>query len=153
MSQPRTWSPAERRLIRMLSGAIRIRRSQCYANAQRLLLAAAQLAVPMGHELAYGEGYARLSHFATPFAHAWCLVNGRVWDPTLEGLGVAVEYLGFMLPATFVHLTLRRRGRLGPMLAFWSAAAGAGQAGLERCLRVGSALHPRRALAGSPARV
>jgi len=149
------WSYAERRLIELISRSIQFRRGQCFGNAQRAALLAAQLgAASATHTILYCEGYAHLP-MPAPFSHGWCLLNGRVWDPTLEHLQVPARYLGIPIPLSFVHAVASKRGRFGPILHRWQARLWRGNlpATVERPTGVGSVVGQGGGLAGAGARI
>jgi hypothetical protein len=149
------WSQVEGRLIELVSRSIQFRRGQCFGNAQRAALLAAELgAASAGHTVAYCEGYAYLP-MPAPFSHGWCLLNGRVWDPTLEHLRIPARYLGIPIPLSFVHAVASERGRFGPILHRWQEHHRRGNppATVERTRRVGSPVGQGGGLAGAGARL
>lgn len=76
-----TWTPREHEFIRNLEQGANFSKRECYANAQWALQRSLSLAAP-DIRFAYCEGYAAAIGQKTPFGHAWCLLNGRVWDPS-----------------------------------------------------------------------
>lgn len=149
------WSQAEARLIELISRSIEFRRGRCYGNAQRAVLLAAELGAPAaGHILAYCEGYAHLP-MPAPFSHGWCLLNGRVWDPTLEHHRAPARYLGIPIPLSFVHDVASGRRRFGPILHRWLESFGRGYypTGVEHTSRVGPVVGQGGSLAGAGARI
>jgi len=50
--------------------------NQCFGNAQRLVLA------NESGKLRYHEGYLAEGNDSIEFPHAWCSINGKVFDPT-----------------------------------------------------------------------
>lgn len=149
------WSQAEGRLIELVSRSSQFRRGQCFGNAQRAALLAAELgAASAGHIVVYCEGYAYLP-MPAPFSHGWCLLNGRVWDPTLEHLRIPARYLGTPIPLSFVRAVALERGRFGPILHRWQAHLRPGNppATVERTTRVATAVGQGGGLAGAGARI
>ena len=144
-------SAAERRLVTLLSQSLRFRRAQCYANAQQAVLLASGLgAMVAGHTLQYCEGFAHLPMLA-PFAHGWCLLNSRLWDPSLDHVGISIRYLGVAIPSHFIRENVARRRTYAPVLHLH--LNGVGAAAVERTGRVGSAVDPRPDLAGAASRM
>jgi hypothetical protein len=110
------WTEGERRLLTLLSRSLRFRKAQCYANAQQAVLLGSHLDVAgAGHTLEYWEGFAHLP-MPAPFAHGWCVLNGRAWDPSLDHLDIAVRYLGVPIPPSFVREALAARRTYAPVL-------------------------------------
>lgn len=113
------WSAGERRFIALLTRAVPFRPGRCFANAQRAVLLAPSLGAPAaGHRLRYWEGYALLSSLP-PFTHAWCVLNGRLWDPSVTPPGLPVRYLGTPIPEEFLSRAVPDRRTYGAVLPHW----------------------------------
>ncbi|HEY3249076.1 MAG TPA: hypothetical protein VGK88_12410 [bacterium] len=110
----RAWSPTERRLIALITRCIDPVWGECYSTAQRAALVAAELGSE-SHRLAYCEGFASLPSLPAPFAHAWCLLNGQVWDPTPWFRG-KTEYYGSEIPTNLLQRAVARRRAWGPVM-------------------------------------
>lgn len=147
------WTAAERRFKALLSRLVRFRRAQCYANAQQAVLLTSRLgAVASRHSLEYWEGFAHLP-MPAPFAHGWCVLNGRVWDPSLAHLGIGVRYLGLRIPVGFIREGLDDRRTYAPLLPQWvDRLNGVHRTPVEQTGRAISLFDPRRRLAGAPTR-
>ncbi len=91
-----TWTADEVTTIKNLSGRVRLRNGHCFANAQRAVFAAiASSRLELDEDLAYAEGYAWIAGHPAPFAHGWCVLNGKVWDPSLDEVTAKrVSYFG-----------------------------------------------------------
>lgn len=147
------WSEAERRLSALIARLVRFRRAQCYANAQQAVLLASQLGPGAArHTLEYWEGFAYLP-MPAPFAHGWCVLNGRVWDPSLEHLGNsgAIRYLGMRIPSSYINEAMMDRRTYAPLLHQWLRRLnGVDRAPVEPTGRGLSPLRARGGLAGAP---
>jgi hypothetical protein len=116
-----TWTADEIAIIEDLSGRVRLRKGHCFANAQRVLMAAVATSrlVP-DEDVAYCEGYAWVAGQSAPFAHGWCTLNGKVWDPSLdEDTERRVTYFGIPLPTKYIVERIFRRGEFGPLVNDW----------------------------------
>lgn len=111
----RAWSAGERRLIRLVERRLHAPWGHCFSSAQRAALLASELG-PGPHELLYCEGFACAPGLAVPFAHAWCLLNGQVWDPTPQFRGVRMEYFGQEIPTPRLRQAVAHRRAWGPVM-------------------------------------
>ncbi len=120
----RRWSRVERRLMALVDRSVNPQWGECYSAAQRAALTAAALDLG-AHHLVYCEGYVSFPSIPVPFAHAWCLLNGQVWDPIPLFADRRAEYFGREVPLDVLRRTVARRGAWGPiLLSSLPAAAG-----------------------------
>lgn len=150
------WTEAERRLSALIARLVRFRPAQCYANAQQAVLLASRLgSVAARHTLEYWEGFAYLP-VPAPFAHGWCVLNGRVWDLSMEHLGhnIGIGYLGMRIPSSYIKEAMIDRRTYAPLLHQWLRRLnGVDHAPVEPTGCGLSSLRARGGLAGAPSRV
>ncbi|MGH2349897.1 MAG: hypothetical protein ACRDFT_10600 [bacterium] len=111
----REWSAGERRLIRLVEHRLRAPWGHCFGSAQRATLLAEALGTGR-HEFVYCEGFASTPDLPAPFAHAWCLLNGQVWDPTPQFRELRVEYFGREITTAYLRRAVARRQAWGPVM-------------------------------------
>lgn len=109
----RDWTVGERRLIQILEQELNVRWGQCYASAQAATLLAERIGIHP-HRLAYCEGVASLQGASVPFRHAWCLLNGQVWDPTPQMAARRATYVGREIPLETVKQAAQFARAWGP---------------------------------------
>jgi len=111
MAPPSQRTPAEMNRLRRLRKHVRPKLKQCFANCQSALLS-------IDDNLTYCEGYV-LS--VIPIYHAWLILDGTLWDPTLELLPghQPTTYFGATFPFTVVESMMCARNTYGPLLDNW----------------------------------
>ncbi|MGH2426344.1 MAG: hypothetical protein ACRDF1_08700 [bacterium] len=116
-----TWTSDEVTTIKNLSERVRLRNGHCFANAQRAVFAAiASSRLELDEDLAYAEGYAWIAGHPAPFAHGWCVLNGKVWDPSLvEVTAKRVSYFGNTFPTKYLVERIFHGGNFGPLVNDW----------------------------------
>jgi len=116
-----TWTADEVAIIKNLTQRVRLRNSHCFANAQKVVFAAvASSRLDLDEELAYAEGYAWIAGQPAPFAHGWCVLNGKVWDPSLgEVTARRVTYFGNTFPTKYLVERIFHGGKFGPLVNDW----------------------------------
>lgn len=111
MSPPATRTPGDLSRLQSLRKQIRPQIKQCFANCQGAVLS-------LDEGVTYCEGYVSS---VIPIFHAWLMVDGELWDPTLElVLGNApTVYFGSAFPLNIVRSTILARETYGPLLDNW----------------------------------
>jgi hypothetical protein len=111
----RDWSAGEHRLIRLVEHGLQAPWGHCFSSAQRATLLANGFGAK-SHAFVYCEGFASSPELPAPFAHAWCLLNGQVWDPTPQFRELQVEYFGREIPSADLRRAVSRRQAWGPVM-------------------------------------
>lgn len=78
------------------------RQKECFKNAFYL--------ADYNPDLQYVEGYATFSNIGLPVLHAWCVKDGKVYDPTWKN---GNEYFGVVFDLSYVRKTILARKRFG----------------------------------------
>lgn len=115
------WAKPELDILCELFERVQLRQGYCFANAQRVVLASIALSrLEPDKNLSYCEGYAWIEGQRAPFAHGWCLLNQRVWDPSLDGHPRReIDYFGTTFPTAYLVPRVFQRGEFGPLVNDW----------------------------------
>jgi len=116
-----TWTADEVATIKNLTQRVRLRNSHCFVNAQKVVFAAvASSRLELDEDLAYAEGYAWIAGQPAPFAHGWCVLNGKVWDPSLDEVTARrFTYFGNTFPTKYLVERIFHGGKFGPLVNDW----------------------------------
>jgi hypothetical protein len=90
----------------------RPRQHECFRTAQMLAIADAQSG---NARITYAEGFARLISRDT-FRHGWNLIDGQLFDLTLEKAHIDAEYFGLEVPTSEVERLVRKSRSYGSVL-------------------------------------